>query len=61
MIAIIKFYACYTVKIYKNKPQINFKKGGALGAPVLDPPLDITNIQFKRLIQLLLYNHVQKS
>ena len=28
MIAIIKFYACNTVKIYKNKPQINFNWGG---------------------------------
>ena len=37
----IKVYACYTVKIYKNKPLIFFKKGGggAPGAPVLDPPL----------------------
>ena len=26
-------YACYTVKIYKNKPQINFKHGVGWGAP----------------------------
>ena len=25
----LNVYACYTVKIYKNKPQINFKQGGA--------------------------------
>ena len=29
-------YACYTVKIYKNKPQINFKHGvGGLQDPLL--------------------------
>ena len=38
----IKVYACYTDKIYKNKPVIFFKTGGrAPGAPVLDPPLFI--------------------
>ena len=45
MLTIIKVYACYTVKIYKNKPTKCFKPGdfgeeGALGAPLLDPPLD---------------------
>ena len=34
----MKAYACNTVKIYENKPQQNFKKGGV---PVLDPPLTI--------------------
>ena len=27
--ATIKAYACYTVKIYKNKSILNFKQGGA--------------------------------
>ena len=27
MMATIKAYACYTVKIYKNKPILNFKQG----------------------------------
>ena len=35
MMATVKAYACYTVKIYKN-----FQNGGrAPGAPILDPPL----------------------
>ena len=29
MMARIKVYACYTVRIYKNKPPTNFKQGGA--------------------------------
>ena len=37
MLTEIKVYACYTVKIYKNKPLIFFKTGGR--ARVLDPPL----------------------
>ena len=28
MLTKIKVYACYTVKIYKNKPQLFFKPGG---------------------------------
>ena len=40
MLTKIKVYACYIVKIYKNKPQKFLKTGGrAPGAPVLDPPL----------------------
>ena len=35
MMATIKPYGCYTVKIYKNKSILNFKQGGAR----LDPPL----------------------
>ena len=35
----IKVYACYTVKIYKNKQTFFFKAGGSPDAPVLDPPL----------------------
>ena len=51
--ATIKAYACYTVKIYKNKPILNLKHGGrAPGAPVLDPPLvmkaDSARLQGKR-------------
>ena len=37
MLTKIKIYACYTVNIYKNKPQKIFKPG----APVLDPPLNM--------------------
>ena len=41
MLTLIKVYACFTVKIYKNKPQRFFKTGGSTpGAPVLDPPLN---------------------
>ena len=29
MLTKIKVYGCYTVKIYKNKPQFFFKPGGA--------------------------------
>ena len=44
MLTKIKVYACFTVKIYKNKPVIFFKRGGgAPGAPVLDPPLNKVN------------------
>ena len=32
-------YACFTVKICKNKPQRFLKPGAHDGAPVLDPPL----------------------
>ena len=37
MLTKLNVYACFTVKIYKNKPVIFFKTGG--GGPVLDPPL----------------------
>ena len=41
----MKVFACNTVKIYKNKTQNIFKRGGGggrtPGAPVLDPPLNI--------------------
>lgn len=30
MLTSITAYACYTVKIKKNKPQKNFKQGGAI-------------------------------
>ena len=41
----IKVYACYTIKILKNKPP-KFQTGGrAPGALVLDPPLIYTYIE----------------
>ena len=42
MLTTIKEYACYAVKMYKNKPKNISKQGeerGVPGAPVLDPPL----------------------
>ena len=30
----LNVYACYAVKIYKNKLNYFFKRGGASGAPV---------------------------
>ena len=40
MMATIKVYAYYSVKIYKYNSPENSKHGGA-GAPVLDPPLHV--------------------
>ena len=43
MLTSIKLYACYAVKLYKNKTKNIFQTGGggAPGAPVLDPPLNL--------------------
>ena len=38
MLTTIEVYACFAVKIYKNKPTNIFKQGGAR----LDPPLELT-------------------
>ena len=39
MLTTIELYACYAVKLYKNKPEQISQTGGARSAPILDPPL----------------------
>ena len=34
-----KVFACFAVKIFKNTPLKNFKRGRMPDAPALDPPL----------------------
>ena len=48
MLTKIKVYACYTVNIYKNKPQNSFKPWGAW---VLDTPLNLKNLIHPDLVQ----------
>ena len=43
----IKLYACYAIKLYKNKPKKYFKQGGGGGGPP-PPPLPYSPFFLKK-------------
>lgn len=54
MLSRIKEYVFYTVKIYKNKPQKDFKAGGV--RPVLNPPLTNERVRYITIVFKMLHS-----
>lgn len=54
MLSRIKEYVFYTVKIYKNKPQKDFKAWGV--RPVLNPPLTNERVRYITIVFKMLHS-----